>query len=245
MVGALAGRRILITGASGGMGSAIAARFADEGAALALLDHRAEAVTELARSLACSGFGCDVSRSDEVEAAVTWAVTELGGLDGVVNAAGVYIPETFQSLTCASWARTIAVNLDGPFHVIRCALAALQRAPSATIVNIASINSFVPLRATASYCASKGGLLMLTKCLALELGPAIRANAVCPGVIATDMTRHITSDPDYARRAAGRTALNRLGQPADIAEAALYLTSAASGFVTGTEIVIDGGFTWR
>jgi NAD(P)-dependent dehydrogenase (short-subunit alcohol dehydrogenase family) len=245
MTGILAGRRILITGAAGGMGGAIARRFAAEGARLALLDARKDSVLAAAEALGCFGHDCNVASPDEVDVAVGQAIAVLGGLDGIVNAAGIYVPEPFEQVTFASWERSIAINLTGPFNLIHRALDALKAVESATIVNIASINSFTPLPATSSYSASKGGLLMLTKCLALELGPKIRSNAICPGVIQTEMTRHISADPEYKQTVANRVALKRLGQPEEIAEAALYLTSAASSFVTGTEIVIDGGFTWH
>lgn len=244
-MGRLDKRRILITGAAGGMGQRIAEVFAAEGASLALLDRNADAVAKVALTLGAQCYACDVSSLSEVEKAVRAAINGFGGVDGIVNAAGILIPKPFDDLDPESWARMLAVNLSGPYHVIRSALSALRQAQSATIVNIASVSAFLPMPGMSGYSASKGGLVMLSKSIALELGPRIRCNTVCPGVIRTEMTRYIWENPEHSQRAADRTALKRLGLPEDVARAALYLTSDESGFTTGTEITVDGGFSWR
>jgi NAD(P)-dependent dehydrogenase (short-subunit alcohol dehydrogenase family) len=244
-MGRLNERRILITGAAGGMGRRIAEVFSAEGASLALLDLKADAVAEVADLLGAPSYACDVSSLPDVERVVRSAIKGLGGLDGIVNAAGILVSKPFEELDPESWARMLAVNLSGPYHVIRSALPALKQAQAGTIVNIASVSAFLPMPGTSGYSASKGGLVMLTKCLALELGPRIRCNTVCPGVIRTEMIRYITENPEHSQRAADRTALKRLGLPEDVARAALYLASEESAFTTGTEITVDGGFSWR
>jgi NAD(P)-dependent dehydrogenase (short-subunit alcohol dehydrogenase family) len=245
MTGRLDGRRIIVTGAASGMGRAIAELFVAEGAAVALLDRDETRLAEAAKALGAPARACDVASAASVESAVAGAVRALGGCDGLVNAAGVLVTKPFAEFDRETWDRLIAVNLTGPFNVIHAALPALQAAPSATIVNIASVSGYMPMAGTAGYSASKGGLIMFTKCLAFDLGPNIRANCICPGVIKTEMTRYLWENPEHAQRASDRVALKRIGGPEEVAKAALYLTSEDSGFTTGTEILVDGGFTWR
>jgi NAD(P)-dependent dehydrogenase (short-subunit alcohol dehydrogenase family) len=241
----LQGRRIVVTGAASGMGAAIARLFAEEGASLALLDRNADGVRATAESLKACSTACDVSDAAAVEQAVKGAAAALGGLDGLVNAAGVLIEKPFAELDPESWSRLLSVNLSGPYHVIRAALPALNASERATIVNVASVSGFLPMAGTSGYSASKAGLIMLGKSLALELGPKIRVNTICPGVIKTEMTRHIWTDAPRAERTADRVALKTMGEPEDIARTALFLTTDDSRFTTGTEIVVDGGFSWR
>ena len=163
----------------------------------------------------------------------------------MINAAGILITKQFDELEAESWDRMIAVNLTGPFNVVRAALPLLRAAPEATIVNIASVSALMPMAGTAGYSASKAGLAMLTKCLAFDLGPKIRANTICPGVIKTEMTRYIWENPEHAARASDRVALKRLGVTDDVARAALFFSTEDSGFTTGTEFPVDGGFSWR
>lgn len=243
--GKLVGRRILITGAASGMGRAVAELFVREGARVALLDRNEEGVIALASTLGAFACHCDISSSQEVGKSVDEAIKFLGGLDGVVNAAGVYLAKPFEEIDPDSWDRVITTNLNGPYHIVRATLPALRQAPLATIVNIASVSGYLPMPGTSAYSASKAAVIMLTKCLALELGPTIRVNAICPGVIRTEMTRHIWEDAARAASTADRVALKKIGTPEEIASAALYLSSKDSGFSTGTEIVVDGGFSWR
>jgi NAD(P)-dependent dehydrogenase (short-subunit alcohol dehydrogenase family) len=245
MTGRLDGRRILVTGAASGVGREIARVFAAEGAALALLDRNAEGVTQVAAAVGGRAHPCDVSSFTDAAAAVKAAVDALGSLDGIVNAAGILVMKPFEELEPESWHQMLAVNLCGPYNIIRASLQALRQAQQGTIVNIASVSSYLPMPGSSGYSASKAGLVMFTKCLALELGPRIRCNAVCPGVVRTEMTRYIWENPEHSQRAADRTALKRLGNPEDVAYAALYLTGPESGFTTGTEITVDGGFSWH
>lgn len=244
MANRLSGRRILITGAASGMGRAIAQLFAAEGAALALLDRNADGVAAVAAELGATAYGCDVSARAESFEIVARAGEALGGLDGVVNGAGILDITPFADLDPASWDRMLAVNLTGPFNIIRAALPMLQAAERATIVNIASVSALMPMPGTTGYSASKAGALMLTKCLGMDLGPNIRANAICPGVIQTEMTRYIWENPEHTARAADRVALKRLGLTDDVARATLFFTTEDSGFTTGAMLPVDGGFAW-
>jgi NAD(P)-dependent dehydrogenase (short-subunit alcohol dehydrogenase family) len=241
----LNGRHILITGAASGMGREIAQLFSAEGATLALLDRNEDGVRDVARGIGARAYRCDVGLPVEVQDTVQTAIRDLTRLDGIVNAAGVLVMKPIEELSPESWNQMLAVNLGGPYHLIRAALPTLRQAEQATVVNIASVSAFLPLPGSSGYSASKAGLVMFTKCLALELGPSIRCNAVCPGTIQTEMTRYIWENPEHAKRASERAALKRMGTANEIAQAALYLTSAESGFTTGTQITVDGGFCWH
>jgi len=243
--GKLAGRRIIITGAASGMGREIAGLFMQEGAALALLDRNAAGVAESAALLGAAGYVCDVANRSQVHSIVTEAGAALGGIDGLVNAAGILDITPFDDLDPDSWDRMLAVNLTGPFNVAKAALPFLRRAERATIVNIASVSALMPMAGTAGYSASKAGLAMFTKAIAFDLGPNIRANTICPGVIKTEMTRYLWENPEHSQRATDRVALKRLGEPGDVARAALFFSTEDSGFTTGTELPVDGGFSWR
>ena len=245
MTGKLSGRRILITGAASGMGREIAQAFAAEGAALALLDRNGDGVAQVAAALGQAGWACDVADRAEVNAVVAEAGARLGGLDGVVNAAGILDITPFVDLDPASWDRMFAVNVTGPFNVVKAALPLLGAAEAATIVNIASVSALMPMPGTAGYSASKAALAMFTKSIAMDLGPRIRANSICPGVIQTEMTRYLWENPEHSARAADRVALKRLGTVTDVARAALFFSCDDSGFTTGTELPVDGGFSWR
>lgn len=245
MAGKLEGRRILVTGAASGMGRQIARTFTAEGAALALLDLDGDGVMQVGDELGQQGHVCNVADREQVNAVVTRAAEVLGGLDGVVNAAGILDIVHIADLEPESWDRMIAVNTTGPFNVVKAALPYLQAADKATIVNIASTSALMPMAGTSGYSASKGGLAMFTKGIAFDLGPNIRANSICPGVVVTEMTRYLWENPEHEERAKERVALKRLGQPEDVANAALFLSCEDSGFTTGTELPVDGGFSWR
>jgi 3-oxoacyl-[acyl-carrier protein] reductase len=239
------GRKVLITGAASGMGREIARLFAEEGAALALLDRDEAGVQTVAAALGASGFGCDVTDREGVNRTVAAAGAAMDGIDGVINAAGILDITPFVDLDPASWDQMIAVNLTGPFNVVKAALPFLFKAQAATIVNIASVSALMPMPGTAGYSASKAGVAMFTKSIAMDLGPKIRANTICPGVIKTEMTRYLWENPEHSARAADRVALKRLGEVSDVARAALFFSTADSGFTTGTELPVDGGFSWR
>lgn len=245
MSGKLSGRRVIITGGASGMGRAIARLFAQEGAALALLDRDAEASSRLAAELGASSCHCDVADRSLTGKAVEAGATAMGGVDAVVNAAGILEIMPFAELAPESFDRMIAVNLTGPFNVVRAALPWLQQAPSATVVNIASVSGLMPMPGTSGYSASKGGLIMLTRSMAMDLGPNIRVNAICPGVVKTEMTRYIWENEEHSARASERVALKRLGEAEDIARAALFLSSDDSAFSTGVALTADGGFSWH
>jgi NAD(P)-dependent dehydrogenase (short-subunit alcohol dehydrogenase family) len=243
----LSKRRILVTGAGSGIGAGVAELFHSEGARLALMDIQGDALKGTADRLdGVFALRCDVSDADEVSAAVSQAVRSLGGLDGVVNVAGIDLIRDFASMTPSEWRKVQAVNVDGAMYVCKAALPALIAHGSGTIVNVASGAALRPLANRTAYCASKAALVMFTKALALELAPlGIRANALCPGVIDTPMVRvsyENATDPEAAlREILSRPALARLGTVEEVANAALYLTGDESSYTTGSALVVDGG----
>jgi NAD(P)-dependent dehydrogenase (short-subunit alcohol dehydrogenase family) len=246
----LADRHALITGGASGIGLATARLFLREGARVALLDRNAEALARMAAELDVPGIPVDVADAAATAAAVDAAAQALGALDAVVNAAGISRVASPADTSPELWRQVMAVNLDGPFHVCRAALPHLRRAGGGSIVNLASAAGLVPRPNYAAYGASKGGVLMLTRCLALDLAKeGIRVNAVCPGAILTPMVEETMAaqpDPASAERAfLSRYAMGRFGTPGEVAQAVLYLTSAEAGFVTGSALGVDGGSAWH
>lgn len=237
----LTGRHILITGAASGIGRAVAELFAAEGARTALLDCDADRLAAVAAATGGRAVVADVAAEASVRGAVAAAAKAMGGIDGIVNSAGVAIASPLGETDTASWRRALDVNLTGPFLICREALDYLRLAPAATIVNIASGQALLPAAGAGPYAASKGGLVAFTKVLAAELAPKIRANAICPGMVDTPMVaaaknRGLSLDP-YA--------LKRMADPAELAAAILFLTSAESSFVTGVTLAVDGGRTYH
>jgi NAD(P)-dependent dehydrogenase (short-subunit alcohol dehydrogenase family) len=253
VTGALAGRRILITGAAKGIGLATFERFVKEGARVAALDRDARALTELTARFdaeTVTAFEVDVSDPASVDAAVAGAAAALGGLDGVINSAGIDLIADIEGMALADWNRIIAVNLTGPMLVAQAAYPHLKTAGGGTIVNVSSGAGLSPLKHRTAYCASKAGLQMAAKALAMEAAAfGIRVNTVCPGAVETELFRtsiDTAPDPVAAYEAVrARYALQRVASPEEIAAAILWLTSAESSYVTGTAIAVDGGRTFH
>jgi NAD(P)-dependent dehydrogenase (short-subunit alcohol dehydrogenase family) len=248
----LAGRRFLVTGAASGIGLATARLFRAEGAAVALVDRdedRLDAVTdELAATdgPTVAAVPADVADAESVEAAVTAAGVVLGGLDGLVCCAGVDLLKPFAEMTGADWQRVLAVNLNGPFNTCLAALPLMRRAGGGTIVHVASGAALRPLPSRTAYCASKAGLVMFAKSLAVDLAPdGIRVNAICPGIVETPMFRQSVDpmdDPEAElAKILDRYLIKRIGRPLDIANAALFLSCEESAQVTGSALAVDGG----
>lgn len=238
--GRLAGRRIVVTGAASGIGLAIAELFKKEGARLALLDRQADAVSEQARLLDACACVVDVADAEGVKAAIERAAGNLGGLDGVVNAAGIGVIASFAETDESLWQQSLEVNLSGPYRICRAALPHLQRSGIATIVNISSGAAIQPLLRRSAYAAAKAGLIAFGKVLAMELAPSIRVNTLVPGAIDTPMVSNAFQGASLDA-VTQRYALKRLGLPNEVAAGALFLTCEESSFVTGSTLVVDGG----
>lgn len=242
----LEGRKLLITGGASGIGLAAAQLFAAEGGRVAILDRDGEALARAQRDLQCFTFVADVTREEEVAQAVSDSAAALGGLDGLVNAAGISFWRSFDDLTYAQWRQIMSVNLDGPFLVCKAAWGALKAAPSATIVNVASGAGLQPRLNFSAYCASKAGLVLFTKSLAMDGAEhGIRANAVCPGIVMTPMVERnlqLTGDAEAARqRYVARNVMHRFGSASEVAQSILFLTCTESSFITGSALSLDGG----
>jgi NAD(P)-dependent dehydrogenase (short-subunit alcohol dehydrogenase family) len=247
----LAGHRVLITGAAVGIGREIATRFVSEGASVALVDRAAEEVRQLDRELgpkSVTGLVADVTEADAVEGVIASAVESLGGLDAVVNNAGIPMVGAVHELDEADWDRVLDVDLKSVFLVSRAAWPALVEAGSGSITNTASVAGMAGTPGQAGYAAAKAAVIMLTKCMALDgAGDGIRVNCVCPGFTATPMLERYLEgqeDPEGARDAVtGMHPLGRLGEPRDIADAFVYLASDEARWVTGSSLTVDGGVT--
>lgn len=248
-MGRLAGRVAVITGAAAGNGRAIALRFAEEGCHLAISDVNLAGVQETAELAAIHGvrvvaMETDVTSRTAVETMVAEAVTQLGPIDALVNNAGIFFNAAFDAMTDEEWHRMINVNMTSVFlvsqAVIRHWLAAER--PGA-IVHLASISSTIAFTRSAHYCAAKAGVVALSRCIALEYGPRrIRSNCLAPGIIETAMTAPALSDPNTVADWMRRIPLKRLGQPADVADAALFMASDESRYITGDILYVDGGW---
>ncbi|MFD8480064.1 SDR family NAD(P)-dependent oxidoreductase [Kitasatospora sp. NPDC059673] len=242
-MGKLTGRTVLISGAAGGQGAVTARRFVAEGARVVLGDLREE-VKELADELgdSAAAIRLDVRREEDWTAAVALAEQTFGGLDGLVNNAGILHQGLLETTTRDDYLDVIEVNQLGVFLGMRAVVPALRAAGGGTIVNIASVNAQQGVPMLTAYCASKFAVLGMTKVAALELGrDNIRVNAVCPGVIRTDMTGGMPERIE--QRLLEGIPLGRFGAPAEIAALTLFLTGAGSGYCSGAEFVADGGWT--
>ena len=252
----LAGRTGLITGAASGIGAAGAELFAAHGAALVLLDTDRAGGQRVADAITARGRRAvfqagDAARPDDVAGAVRAAVRLGGQLDLLWANAGIGVARTVPETTLEEWDRVLAVNLTGAFLLAKYGIPELAAAGGGTMVITGSANSFTADRSWAAYCASKGGLLMLCRALALDhAAEGIRVNIVCPGSVTTPM-----HDDWLASHAGGRTLaqareedraahpLGRVADPAEVARAALFLSCAESSFTTGTPLLVDGGVT--
>src|ERR1700745_3875388 len=204
MSGRLQGRRILITGAASGIGQRTAELFAAEGAALTLLDCDRKRLASVARETGGTAVEADVTQEPSVTRAVEQGASAMGGIDGVVNAAGIVIHGSVLDVGLADWKLVLDVHLTGTYIIVRCCLPWLAKAPFATIVNIATGQGLLPnVPNMTAYAASKGGVVNLTRALAAELAPSIRVNSICPGMVDTPMTAGLKRD-------AARDAMKRL-----------------------------------
>jgi len=236
------GRRAIVTGAAAGIGRAIAMRLAKAGARVACLDVNAKALEGVVAEIggAALPLVADVSDEAAVGRAVEQAASGLGGLDVVVNNAGIVILQRFDETPVSDWDRTFAVNLRSMFLVARAALPALRRAKGGAIVNIASIAAYRYTVPHVPYATAKAGVVAFTRDLAVELAPdRIRVNAVAPGPIATEMLGKLTAEE--LGRAGQHYLLGRLGKPEDIAEAVAFLASERASYVTGATLPVTGG----
>lgn len=245
----LKGKTAIITGAGSGIGRACALALAGEGAKVALVGRRHERLEEVARRIGESALviQADVSKKDEVDRVAAETVARFGGVNILLNNAGVLHIGTAEQITEDQWDETFNLNVRGLWLLSRAVLPHMRKAAGGSIVNIASVLGINGARNRAAYAASKGAVVLLTKCMAIDHGREnIRVNAICPSFVETELTAKVISQaPDPGKVRAERIAvhpLGRLGQPEDIAGMAVYLASDESSWVTGTVFSVDGGY---
>lgn len=241
----LNGKVAIVTGAASGLGKAIGGKFVEEGAKVVFSDLKPqESFTE---SENCIFRECDVMRAENIEELIDKAVEKYGRLDILVNNAG--IGEAFDIINTSneSWNKVLGINLTGVFYGTRAAAKYMKdKGLKGSIINMSSILGKVGMAGAVAYCASKGGVIQLTHAAAIDLAPlGIRVNAIAPGFIETNMTKTALSNDAFKKMITDNTPLGRLGEAEDIANAALYLASDESKYVTGEVLYVDGGWTAR
>lgn len=249
----LAGKVALVTGGGTGIGKAIAMAFAREGARVAIAGRRPDKLEEAVREVESRGgeamaVTCDVSKGKDAEKAVQETAKRFGKLSVLVNNAGVLKVATVEGTSEEEWDQLMEINLKGPFLMCKAALPEFRKAGGGAIVNVGSVLGLIGMKDRAAYCASKGGVTLLTKVVALDHAHEnVRANCICPSIVETDLVQGL-----FAASAEGRALrdlriasipLGRMGRPVDVAEMAVFLASDESSWLTGAAIPLDGGLS--
>ena len=252
-MGTVEGKVALITGAASGIGAEAARLLAAQGARIAAADLNEAGARTTADAVKGLAVAMDVTSESDWDRAVADTVSRFGALDVLVNCAGIELVRAIAQTSLADWRRVMSVNLDGVFLGTRAAIAAMGKR-GGSIINISSVAGINGFPRQAAYCASKGGVRLLSKAAAMECAEdnlGIRVNSIHPGIIDTPMAREILDSMDEAARAGVRARwaqlhpLGHIGSAMDVAQCILFLASDASAFVTGTELVVDGGLTAR
>lgn len=239
-------RRVaLITGGTRGIGRAVAEAFAAEGAVVIVNSRTREAATRAAAEIGSGALGiaADLSVPREVEELFNTIEQRFPRIDVLVNNAGIPMIRKALDLTLEEWQQTMSLNLTAPFLCAQRAARQMLAGPGGNIINVASIQAFAPFPQRIAYGSSKAALVMMTRVMAIEWAPSIRVNAIAPGFISTDLVRQASEQGKVDLEAIkARTPQKRLGSPADVANACVFLASDDSAFVTGQTLVADGGW---
>ena len=240
----LKGKRVLITGGASGIGAATAARFLEEGALVCVIDRDAKAGAAIVEQLPglSAALDADVSDLRQVQAAFSETVRRMGGVDVLINNAGISIRHKFLDITPEEWAKVMAVNLSGMFYVAQTAARHMMETSGGVILQTASTNGVMGYPYYADYNASKAGVIALTKAMALELAPKVRVNAVAPGYVLTPMQRAEYTDAmlDEVNQ---RIPLRRHARPEEVAALFAFLASDDAAYISGHVYTIDGAET--
>ncbi|OIO26439.1 short-chain dehydrogenase [Candidatus Micrarchaeota archaeon CG09_land_8_20_14_0_10_55_25] len=248
-MGRLEGKTAIVTGAGSGIGAGIAKMFAKEGAKVVLVGWHLDKAEKTASGIRGAGaqaiaIKCDVSNAKEVKALVDAVIKRFKKIDILVNNAGVYVPHSVEDVSEKEWDKVMSIDLKGVMLCSKHVIPFMRKQGKGKIVNIASIAGEVGFAQSAAYCAAKGGVILLTKEMALDYAKErINVNAICPGIIVTAMTKDMLKDKKTSDALMQQTPVGRFGQPEDIAFAAVYLASDESDFVTGETLIVDGGWT--
>ncbi len=238
-----------ISGGARGLGAVEARLFAQEGCRVAIGDLREDEGQKIEAEINETGGEClylrlDVTREENWQAAIAATVARFGKLDILVNNAGIYRTERVEETRAELWDQVMEINSKGVFLGTKHAIPELRKTGGGSIINISSTAGLVGSNMAAAYSASKGAVRLFTKATAIQYAhEGIRANSIHPGIIQTDMTAELLADPNHYQKRLGRTPLGRIGKPEDVAYGALFLASDESSFMTGSELVIDGGRT--
>lgn len=243
-MGLLEGQQAVVTGGASGIGRATALRMAEEGATVAVIDVNGDGANEVAKQIDGSAHVADVRDAETLRAAVDHAARVMGGITILFNNAGTGNQSPLHEWTPEEWDRLIAVNLTGVYLGFRAAVPHIRASGGGSIVSTASISGTRPAAGEAPYAAAKAGVAALTASAALEYGPQIRVNAVSPGMILTSLTAPLLEFfPHEQDRFERTTPLGRIGEPGDIADVVVFLCSDLARFITGQNVVVDGGLT--
>jgi NAD(P)-dependent dehydrogenase (short-subunit alcohol dehydrogenase family) len=245
-------KTVVVTGAARGIGRAIAERLAAEGAYTLCADVDGDGLSEVSAAIESAGgraevHRCDVSDPDDVERLMS-AAESHGGPHALVSNAAIQYEKTIEDTPPEDWDRVLGINLKGVYMCARAAIPRMRRLGGGSIVNMASVNGFWVEPQLGAYCAAKGGVINLTRAIALDFGKdGIRCNCICPGYIDTGMAQRyfeVQPDPEAARVEAGKLhALGRIGRPEEVAAVALFLCSDESSFCTAQPFIVDGGLS--
>ncbi len=244
----LKGKRAVVTGGGSGIGAATARLFAAEGASVAVLDNDLSGAENVVSQIRESGgnasvWSCDVADEAQARDTIGRAAQHMGGIDTLFNSAGIALRRTVSDTETQDWDRIMASNLRGCYLAAR---SCLEHFPAlgGSIIHVSSVTGIFGVRSRAAYSASKGALVALTRTMAIDLAPRqIRVNCVCPGFVRTPLIKALLADAPRLERLLSMHPLGRLGEPEDVAQAALFLASDDSRWITGVSLPVDGGFS--
>lgn len=245
----LEGQICVVTGAASGIGAAIARSLARAGARIALLDRDSAGCERITAELVGQGadaisVSCDIASEASVNTAAARVQAELGHCYALINNAGLLRSGGLADVSLADWNTVLSINLTGYLLCARAFSRPMREAGLGSIVNVASISALFPQTGSGAYSASKAGVLLMSRQMAVEWGPqGIRSNAICPGMIRTALSAKFYEEPGFEQKRAAVTASRRVGEPQDIADVALFLASPRSAYVNAAEIVVDGGMS--